>query len=143
MFEIFDIEGILLATVSAYLVGWVWYSKMLWQKPWMEAIGKTDSGVSKDMLKFTRTMIYGFFVTFAVALGVNTLLILFMPDTFFVAVSLVLSMVFTFGVTTKFMELIYESKEPNWSKKPQVLFLIGSGHLVVSALVITTVLWFW
>jgi hypothetical protein len=50
--------------------------------------------------------------------------------------------VFTFGVTTKFMEMIYESKDPNWSKKPQLLFLIGSGHLIVSALIITTVLWY-
>ena len=143
MIQIFDIGGVILATVAAYLVGWAWYSKVLWQKPWMEAIGHTNDNAPKNAREFARVMVYGFLSTFAVALGVKTLLLLFVPDTLMTALELVLVMVFTFGVTTKFMEMIYESKEPNWSKKPQMLFLIGSGHLIVSALVITTVLWYY
>ena len=143
MLELFDMGGVLVATVFAYLVGWAWYSKVLWQKPWMEALGKTDADAPRNTKEFARTMVYGFFATFAVALGIKTLMLLFEPSTLTIATELVLAMVFTFGVTTKFMEMIYESKEPNWSKKPQILFLIGSGHQIVSALVITAVLWFW
>lgn len=143
MFQLFDIWGVLVATVFAYLAGWAWYSKVLWQKPWMEAVGKTFDDVPKNTFELVSPMVYGFFVTFGIALGIKTLLLLFVPTTLIVALELVLVMVFTFGVTTKFMEMIYESKEPHWSRKPQQLFLIGSGHLIVSTLIITTILWIW
>lgn len=143
MFQFFDIWGVLLATVVAYLVGSAWYSKVLWQKPWTEAVGKTSADAPKSRGDFARIMLYGFFATFATTLGIKTLLLMVAPETLTVAIELVLLVVFAFGVTTKFMELIYESKEPHWSKKPQTLFLIGSGYQIVSALVITTVLWFW
>ena len=143
MFEIFDMGGVFVATVLAYLAGWAWYSKILWQKPWMEALGKTDADVAENKLEFARSMLYGFFATLATALGVKALLLFADPGTFLVAIDLVLVVVFAFGVTTKFTELIYESKDPHWSKKPQILLLIGSGYQIVSALIITAVLWFW
>ena len=143
MFQLFDIGGVLVATVFAYLAGWAWYSKILWQKPWMEAVGETFDDAPKSTFAMVSPMVYGFFVTFAMALGIDMLLLLTEPDTFLTAIDLILVIVFAFGVTTKFMEMIYESKEPHWSKKPQILFLIGSGHQIVSAVIITTILWMW
>jgi hypothetical protein len=38
--------------------------------------------------------------------------------------------------------MIYESKDPHWSRGPQVLFLISAGWQVAQFSAITTVLWF-
>jgi len=138
MFELFNIWHLLAASVAAYIFGWLWYSPIMFGKLWMKLADKGES----DNKPTLRLVSYGFFTTFAVVLGVETLLLMTNPDTFLSALAPVVLFVFAFGVTTKFTELLYESKEPEWSKGPQQLFLIGSGHLIFSATVMAAVLFF-
>ncbi|WP_409574424.1 DUF1761 family protein, partial [Salmonella enterica] len=42
MFALINPWAVLVAAVAAYLIGWAWYSPILWQKPWMAA--RNDDG---------------------------------------------------------------------------------------------------
>ncbi len=44
-----SITGVLVAALSAMVIGAVWYSPALFGKPWMNAIGLTDKEMKKKM----------------------------------------------------------------------------------------------
>lgn len=143
MSELISPTSVLVATLAAYFLGWLWYSKILFQKPWMESLGKTDADWDDRAKKeMPRTMLYGFLVTMVMAYGIAVFLEIIAPETLVGAIQVGLLLCFSFVVTTKFMDLIYESKEPHWSRKPQQLFLISVGYQIVSFLIMTVIIWY-
>jgi hypothetical protein len=131
------------AGVAAFLLGWAWYSKILFQKPWMASLGITDADYEKvGKPEAFRTMVYGFLTMLATAYGVAVLLTLLEPASLTEALAVSLFACFAFSITLEFSRMIYESKDPHWSRGPQVLFLISSGWQMVQFSAITTVLWF-
>lgn len=143
MSELINPVAVLVASFAAYLVGWAWYSKVLFQKPWMESLGKTDADWDEKAKKeMPKVMLYGFLVTTVVAYGIAVFLAITEPKTLMDAIQVALLICFSFIVTTNFQALIYESKEPHWSRKPQQLFLISAGYQIVSFLVMTAIIWY-
>ena len=142
MLELSQLWPVLVASVASFLGGWLWYSPMLFAKPWIEAMGKNEAdmqNMSKDQM---RTMAYGFISTVITAYSLAVLFLLVEPTTLWQAIQVSLFACFGFVVVTKFTGLIYESNEPHWSKRPQFLFLIGSGYQILSFTLITLVLWY-
>ena len=44
-----SIWGVVIAALSALVIGWLWYSKALFGKTWMKANGTTDEDMKKNM----------------------------------------------------------------------------------------------
>lgn len=49
MFTNISIIGVLVAAVSAMVIGTIWYSPALFGKPWMKALGTTDEDMKRKM----------------------------------------------------------------------------------------------
>jgi phosphatidylglycerophosphate synthase len=142
MFNIISPIAVLLASVAAYLFGWLWYSEVLFGKTWMRILGKTKKNSAEAKSEMTRVMAYGFLVTVVTAYGIAVFLALLDPKSILEALQIGILLCFSFVVTTKFTELIYESNEPHWSQKPQELFFIGAGYQVGSFILMTAVIWY-
>lgn len=135
--------AVLVASFAAYLFGWLWYSPILWQKPWMESTGVSNQDYEQNGKKeMPRVMLYGFLVTVVIAYGIAVFLALLQPESLIIAIQLAMLICFSFIVTANYMKLIYESKDPHWSRKPQMLFLISSGHQIGQFLIMTAVIWY-
>lgn len=127
------------AGVTGYVAGAIWFSPALFMKPWREALGKTDSEIKSVM---PRVMLYGFINTLATAFALAVLIELTGVETLVQYFQIVFFALFAFVATTKFNDLIYSSREPHWSRKPQILFLVNLGYYIFSYSFITLVLWF-
>ena len=52
--------AVLLAAIANMVVGFLWYSKILFAKPWMEASGMTEEKIEAQSGQMTRTYIISF-----------------------------------------------------------------------------------
>lgn len=138
MFDNHFLTIILCAGVAAYIVGALWFSPVLFMKPWREALGKTDADIKVSM---PRVMLYGFINTLATAFALAVLIELTEVATLTQYFQVVFFALFAFVATTKFNDLIYSSQEPHWSRKPQILFLINLGYYISSYSAVALVLW--
>lgn len=142
MFTLIHPWAVLVAAVVAYLVGWVWYSPLLWQKPWMSARG--DSGENwetEGKKEMPKIMAYGFLNTLLMVFVIDVFLIITGVSSLMQAIQVGLLLCFGLAVTIKFNDLLYTGTPPHWGKRAQLLFLIDSGYLIVLYLVASTIIW--
>ncbi len=142
MFELVNIFAVFVATVSTFLFGWLWYSKFLFGNQWMTSVGKTTDQMMANKKEMPRVMAFGFFITFITNYALAVMFAVIAPGNIVEVLGIALFLCFAFVVTTKFTELIYQSREPHWSRKPQMLFLISSGYHLGSFVISALVLWF-
>jgi len=142
MFGAINPLAVIIASVAAYLFGWLWYSPVLFGNTWMNLLGKSKEAMAKAKSDMARTMTYGFIITMVTAYGIAVFLALLSPISLLNALQMGILLCFSFVVTTKFTELIYESSEPHWSKRPQELFFIGVGYQVGSFMLMTALIWY-
>lgn len=143
MFEIIDPWAVLVATFVAYLVGWAWYSPILWQKPWMEARGDSGQNWNEEGKKeMPKIMAYGFLSTLATAYAIAVFLALGDASSLMNALQIGLLLCFGFVITLKFSDLIYTSFPPHWGKRAQRLFLIDVGYQVVLFSILSGVIYY-
>ena len=134
--------AVLVAAVAAYLVGWAWYSPLLWQKPWMAARGKTMEDMKSGMSEMPKVMIYGFVNTLAMSFVIAVFLALTGVTSLILALQVALLLCFGFVVTVKFNDLLYTNNPPHWGRRAQLLFLIDSGYQIVLFLVVAAIIWY-
>ena len=143
MFTLINPWAVLVAAIVAYLVGWAWYSPILWQKPWMNARGDDGShwneGGKKDMPKI---MLYGFVNTLLMSFVIAVFLTLAGATTLVGSLQTALLLCFGFVVTVKFNDLLYTSRPPHWGKNAQLLFLIDVGYQIVLFIICAAIIWF-
>lgn len=143
MFTLINLWAVLAATVVTYLIGWAWYSPLLWQKPWVAARGGMDEHWEKNGRKeMPRVMAYGFFNTFLMCFAIAVFLVLTGATTLMESLQVALLACFGFVVTAKFNELLYTAHPPHWGRRAQTLFLIDTGYLVVLFVVAAKVIWY-
>jgi hypothetical protein len=134
--------AVFIAALVGYFVGWTWYSPLLWQKPWMAALGKTqtewDEVGKKEMPK---TIAYGFATTLAISFALAVFLNVIGVSTLLEAVQLGLLLCFSFVVTTKFTDMIYASPPPHWGRRAQQLFLIDAGYQILLFILLSAIIW--
>ena len=139
MFDTHFFFIVLSAAVAGYIVGGIWFSPLLFMKPWMYALGKTEKAT---MAQMPRVMTYGFINTLGIAFALAVLIELTSVVTLGQYFQVVFFALFAFVATTKFNDLIYASHEPHWARKPQILFLVNLGYYIFSYSIMTLVLWF-
>ena len=142
MFQYINSSAVLAAAIAAHIFGWLWYSPALFKKEWLHSLGKTLEDKLSSKGEQMRTIIYGFMVNLVMAYGIAVFLALVIPDTFALSLEIGMLICFAFVITTRFTELLYESHEPHWSKKPQKLFLITVGYQLGNFLIMTAVIWY-
>lgn len=132
---------ILAAAAAAFLFGGFWYSQTLFARPWNEAVGRTEADMLEMSKHQKRTMTYGFLATVALSYALYSVLNFIQPYTLIQSLQISTLICFGFVIVIKFSDMIFASREPNWSRKPQMLFLIDSGYYLIAFLIITSVLW--
>lgn len=130
--------AVLAAAITAYLIGWAWYSPILWLKPWLESRG-TAQGALKTVPK--SVMLYGFVNTLVVAFVIAVFLALVGAETLLASVQVALLLCFGFVATVKFNELLYTAYPPHWGRRAQLLFIIDTGYWVVVFIVVAAIIY--
>lgn len=69
--------AVLLAAVSTFVIGGLWYSPMLFHKAWMRANGFSDA----DLRKGSQSLIFGLAFVFSLIMAANLAAFLGGPDT--------------------------------------------------------------
>lgn len=131
-----NIWELIVASLSTFLVGFLWYGNFLFGKSWQKLAGLSDEDIAKGnmaliyglafVLNFVSAFFISFFTEIAMMLGSSALLAgLF-------AVVLCIGFVATsFGVNFLF------------SRKPLKLYLIDVGYMVVSFFVMGVIIGAW
>ncbi len=139
MFTLINPWAVLVAAIVAYLIGWAWYSPILWQKPWMKARGDTGANGQKEMPKM---LLYGFVNVLAESFVIAVFLALIGTTTLIETLQVALLMCFGFVVTVKFNDLIYTATPPHWGKRAQIVFLVDVGYQIALFIVVGAILWY-
>lgn len=125
------LAAIFIATIASFIIGWLWYSPLMFQKAWMRMANiPSQTQANANMLPL---MIAGF-TTYLILAGVMDVLFQ-MIGVGTLGVALKLAILFwlgfvatlTFGIVT-------------WERKPIQLYLLHNGYHLVSFLVIAAIL---
>lgn len=133
--------SVLVATLAGYTAGMLWFSARLFMNPWLKALGKTEADLSANKKEVPRIMLYGFLNTAATAFALGVILELVTTPTLLAYLQVAFFVCFSFVVTTKFNDLIYASREPHWSRQPQILFLVNVGYYIFSFTAMALAFW--
>lgn len=126
--------SVLCAAVASFLVGWVWYSPLLFAKPWMKLLNLKENDLKKEgmMLKMGLTFVASLVMAYVLAhflqvAGAST-----------VAEALTVGFWAWLGFTLA-------TAAPNYifTNKPAKLLAIDSGHHLAGILVASVVLVLW
>ena len=143
MVESINLWGVLVAAVVAYLLGWAWFSPLLWQKPWMEARGDTgENWETEGKKEMPKIMTYGFINTFLMSFAIAVFLALTGATTLIQSLQIALLACFGFVVTVKFNDLLYTAHPPHWGRRAQTLFLIETSYLITTFIVVSAIIWY-
>jgi hypothetical protein len=126
--------AVLVAAVANMVIGALWYSPVLFAKPWMKLVGKSEEEIKKQgtgsmyLLTFIGALILAYVLAHLLALTnvVTT------GEALQVAIWTWLG----FTVTTTFSGYLFEDR-------PKKLFLINIAYYLVSVIVMALILHLW
>ena len=130
--------AVLVAAVVIFVLGGLWYSKMLFAKRWIVLMGKSEeelkaSSASANMpLMFIGAFICGFLIAGTLAIVVNH----FPPYTAARGAEIGVACWLGFAATTSFATALF-------SMQPKQLWLINSGYNLVSFVLAGIILSLW
>jgi len=130
-----NVVPVLVATVVAMVIGFLWYSPLLFGKPWMRLRGLTPAQM-KDMRMPVSLLFIELFTTVITAYVLAILVIVFGAHTLQAIVSLALVVWLGFYVTTYLSEVL-------WENKPFGVFLINAAHRLVGVMAMVAILGLW
>ncbi len=127
---------ILASAVASMVIGFLWYSPILFGKEWMELMGIKKGDTEKAKKKMAATYGIAFLAAIASAFVLKQFIDLFYIVNLFDAVQLAFWVWFGFVATTILTGVLYEGK--SWK-----LFIINSGYQLASLIVMALVLSYW
>jgi hypothetical protein len=124
--------AVVAAAVSTFVIGGVWYSPLLFQKPWMAANGFRDA----DLQKGGMGAIFALSFIFALVMAFNLAMFLDAPDT-----------TVAWGATAGLLAAIWVAlgiaTVALFERRPWSYTLINGGYWVVSFVVMGTIIGVW
>ena len=125
--------AIAVAAVSNMIIGFLWYSPLLFGKPWMKLSGFTE----KSMEEAKKGMGKMYALSFVIALVMAYVLAFFVSMTNVMTITDGITLAFWtwlgFVATVKMADMLY-------GKKPLQLYLIESGYYLVALVVMAIIL---
>jgi hypothetical protein len=127
-----EFSTIIIAALASFVVGMLWYSPLLFLKPWKRhmKIGASDEKKFKEK-GMKSVMIIGFLSDILMAYGFSLLLALAIASPFYVAFVTWLGFVLVVMISST----IYENK-------PWPLLIINSGYRLVSMMAMAVVFFY-
>jgi hypothetical protein len=135
MFEGINYLAVLVATVLSFLLGWLWYSPLLFAKPWMAEMGFTKESMDQAMKEgMAKQMVLGFIIAFVTAFYLAHYIKggMDMGDAIMWSAGLWAGIV----VTTNAADYI-------WGKRSMKLFIINMGHHLAVFIAVAILLSLW
>lgn len=128
--------AIIVATVLAQAVGFLWYSPLLFQKKWMALIGFNESDLSESKGKgMGKILTISVFSSLVMAYVMAHLVIIFVVTSAFAAVKLAFWMWLGFVATTTVHDFLWAPKP-----KPWTLYFLNNSQMLVALVVMTLTL---
>lgn len=124
--------AVLVASISAFLVGWLWYSKVLFAEVWMKEIGFSPDQLGNP----TMSMIITAVMILLMSLGLGILIQWFDLNTFFSILTLGFFVWLIGAMPVELNGVLFGGKS-------KTLFFIHTGHKFVEIITISIVLGFW
>lgn len=129
-------SAVLIAALSSMVVGFLWYSPLLFAKPWMKLSGldeKSMNAAKKNMpMMYTASFLMSLVMAYVTAILINSLLVSTLQEGLMLAFLVWLGFVATTMVTGVLFQRV-----------PWKLFFINSGYQLVSMLVVSAILTIW
>lgn len=124
--------AVLVAALSTFLIGGLWYSPALFQRAWMKANNLTDA----DLNTGGQAKIFGLAFVFALVIAFNLAMFLNAPDT-----------TLTWGATAGLLAAIWVALGIGtvalFERRPFAYTVINGGYWVVSFVVMGAILGAW
>jgi len=128
--------AVLAAALSSMVVGFLWYSPLLFAKPWMKLSGldeKSMNAAKKNMpITYTASFLTSLVMAYTIAVLINSMLIATLAEGLILGGLVWLGFVATTMVTGVLFQRVV------WK-----LFFINSMYQLVSVLVMSTILTLW
>lgn len=128
--------AILGATISAMVIGFLWYSPILFGKEWMELSKFKKGDIDQSKKGMTRTYSVTMIGAFVTAYVLKLLMDLIYVTTVFEGMQLAFWIWLGFVATTMMTTVLYD-------KKPWALYLINSGYQLANLLAMAAILSYW
>ncbi|MDZ7319271.1 MAG: DUF1761 domain-containing protein [candidate division KSB1 bacterium] len=124
--------AVLVAAIAAYFLGTLWYSGLMFGKPWRRALGKTK----QELTSPTVPMLLGFVCIFITALGLALILTAMRKVTLLSGISVGAIVAVAFVAANMFSDYLYSS----WSLR---LYLIQAGYRMISIIIMGAIIGAW
>ncbi len=127
---------ILGAAAVSMVVGFLWYSPILFGNEWKELMNLKKGDIDQSKKGMTKTYGISFVVAFITSFVLKQFIDLFYITNFFDAVQLAFWIWFGFVATTLVTGVLFEKK--SWK-----LFIINSGYQLASFIIMSWILSYW
>ncbi len=124
-----DIWKVVLAAVVYFAVGWLWYSPVLFAKPWMRALGKHPTEVSMEVSSMVTTFVAILVLVLAEAYVLSLAVVVGSLNGAYLGAILALG----FVTMTALINSVFQGHNRN-------LFLIDQGYHVVGIILAGAIL---
>jgi hypothetical protein len=124
--------AVVVAAVSAFVIGGMWYSPLLFHKAWMRANGFSDA----DLQRGSTGVIFGLAFVFSLIMAANLAAFLGAPDTTVVWGA-------TAGALTAIWVGLGIAVVALFERRPWTYTLINGGYWLVSLVVMGTIIGAW
>ena len=129
--------AILVSAVSSFILGLLWYSPLLFGKPWMKMMGFTQQHMEEAKKKGMARLYIGNFVTTLIMVYILSHFVDYaQAKTITDGLQLGLWVWLGFIATLLFGSIL-------WEGKPFKLFLINAGYRLVELLIVASILSAW
>ena len=127
--------GIILCAIAAMVIGFLWYSPLMFAKPWMKLSGWTEKQMKENQKNgsMTKTYVISTISSVVMAYVLNMILNRTGIDSIYPAIMTAFWVWLGFVATTAVTEVLYMRR--SWT-----LYLINTGYQLVSLLVMAVVL---
>lgn len=135
--------AIISAGVSAFLFGWLWYSKAFFMKWWLEGNGiKKEQMPERKKVYQYQVMIYTFVI--GTLMTAVLAIILELSQVQSLRQALAMSMLVAVGIIglKNFSDMLYTMPESYWSPKAQKKFFVDTGYYVCMFAIATLVMYY-
>jgi hypothetical protein len=134
-----NVWAVLVAAISSMIVGFIWYSPMLFAKPWTKLMGYDINDKAKmDEMRKGAGKMYGLaFVASLLAAGVlRKIIMISTVHSAIYGIKVALAVWLGFVTTVQLTDAIF-------GKKPAKLYLINTGYQLVCYVVMGAILAVW
>ncbi len=139
----FTFTPVTLASIVAFLFGWLWYSEVLFMKWWLDGMKMTKATMPHRPKGYMmKVMVYTFIVGFAMNGVLAFLLDILQPDTLKLAMSY--SVLLALGTISlrNFQEMLHSAPETFWGMEAQKRFFVDTGYYVCMFALSTLVMYY-